>query len=277
MSARLATGLLAALAALAALTPGAAASEEVGARGSRLAVAVLADAGATGALGVPALAHGTEPVLRFAQRSIEREWGPSEDSSYAVVEVSGWRSPGLAMGLSAAVPGAGQLYAGEGSGWVYAALEAASWVAYAIFRNRGHDRVQEAERFAGVPTDTTSRWSFKAYRDSTGQSTDYLERLYARDRDTFYDLIGRDPQYQAGWQAGARDQFWATRADGLDQLRRARVTTEFLWVHHLVSAFDALRAARIRNLPLERNLNLKLKTTWRRHGPEVAMVLERSF
>ena len=56
-------------------------------------------------LALPILTGAQKPELTLAQRVIEREWGPSEDSVYVVVDVPGWREEAYAMGLSAAAPG----------------------------------------------------------------------------------------------------------------------------------------------------------------------------
>lgn len=230
-------------------------------------------------LALPSLATGGEPEL-LAQRSIDREWGPSEDSVYAEVDMPGWKSPNIAMGLSAAIPGAGQIYSGEKSGWIYAAVEAASWVSYAIFRTNGNSGKKDAKTYAGDPYDPNSRWSFQTYRDSTGQSTRDLEALYASDPDVFYDTIGKNDTFLKGWggqPTDTRNAFDSIWSDADADLRRARGASNVIWVNHLVSAFDALRAARIHNLPIERNVNVKFRTSWHKTGPELGFVLERKF
>ena len=230
-------------------------------------------------LALPALAGAREPEL-LAQRTIEREWGPSEDSVYTTIDVPGWKSPNMALGLSAVVPGAGQIYSGESSGWIYAALEAASWVSYAIFRNNGNNGKKDAKTYAGDPNDPSSRWSFKTYRDSTGQSTRDLEALYSSDPDVFYDAIGKNDALLKGWNGESNDTrsaYESVWTDADADLRRARSATNVIWVNHLVSAFDAFRAARLHNPPIERNMDLKLRTSWRKTGPELGLVLERKF
>ncbi len=218
----------------------------------------------------------------LAQRSIERQWGPAEeDSEYVEIDVPDWRSPGLALSLSGIFPGAGQIYAGERVGWAYAALEAATWVGYLFYHHRGEERRDDAARFAGSPTDTTSLWSFARYQRITGQSVAELEALYAKDPNVFYDLIAHDDRYIYGWggvyPTDSRLIFDDMRSDAEKDLKRARWTSEFIWLHHLASAVDALRAARIHNLPLEHNLEIQLRGAWRSHGPEVAVLLERKF
>jgi len=73
-----------------------------------LAPAIPCQAICRSELALARLAGASHPELIWAQRTIEREWGPSEDSVYVETDVPGWRSEGLALGLSAAVPGLGQ-------------------------------------------------------------------------------------------------------------------------------------------------------------------------
>ena len=77
----------------------------------------------------PSILRGSAkvPELWLAQRSIDREWGLSDDSTYATVDVPGWKSEGLAFTMSAVLPGTGQLYVGEDSGWYYMIAEAVLW------------------------------------------------------------------------------------------------------------------------------------------------------
>jgi hypothetical protein len=50
-----------------------------------------------------------------------------------------------------------------------------------------------------------------------------------------------------------------------------------LWLNHVVSAFDALRAAHIHNLPLRRNIELQLGGRLRRGEPQFRATLVRRF
>jgi hypothetical protein len=50
-----------------------------------------------------------------------------------------------------------------------------------------------------------------------------------------------------------------------------------LWFNHLLSALDALHAARLHNLPLQHNLELKLRSSWRAGRPDVLAALVRRF
>ena len=231
-------------------------------------------------LALPILAVAEKPELALAQRVIEREWGPSEDSVYVVVDVPGWREEAYAMGLSAAAPGLGQAYAGEWGGLWFAVAEAAGWTARTIFRRRGDELRDEAASYAGPPAQPTSKWSFARWSEATHADPADLEALYAADRESFYDLIGTDPRYLAGWAGDppqTRGAFSELRQHSNARFRYGRYTGEGVWMNHVAAAFDALRAARLQNLRLQRNLELKVRSGWRDGRPTLFAALERRF
>lgn len=231
-------------------------------------------------LALPLVGGGESPMLLFAQRAITRRWGPSDDSTYVEIQVPDWRSEGGAMAMSALVPGVGQAYVGEQSAFVYALAEVTGWAARWFYARRADSRRADAESYAGSPADPSSAWSFERWQSATGGDPSELERIYAADRQAFLREIATDPRYLAGWSGNPT----ATRA-GLDDLlagadrnqQRANVAGAAVWINHLVSAADALRAARIHNLPLRRNLELRLQTGWSGGHPGVTATLERRF
>jgi hypothetical protein len=223
--------------------------------------------------------HGRpEPVL--AQRAIDRAWGLSEDSSYSEVNVPQWRSEGLAAGFSAVLPGAGQLYAGEGRGLWFALAEVAGWTANRIYLHRAQADRDRSARFAGDPGDTSSAWSFGRFRQSTGQDAARIAEIWTQDPQAFYDLIARDPAYLAGWKgesAATRSEFSSVRDLSRDSYNRAAGAGYALWLNHVLAALDALRAARLHNLELGQNLELKLRSSWQSGRPAVVATFVRRF
>ena len=77
--------------------------------------------------------------------------------------------------------------------------------------------------------------------------------------------------------ASSRAEFRGLRESSQDMYRRARYAETGLWLNHLVSAVDALRAARLHDLPLRRDLELKLRGSWRGGRPALVAALERGF
>ena len=254
------------------------------------ALAGLAPASARAALGAasalaPPLVQpardGQTPVLILAQRAIDRAWGPPEGAP-PPVPVPGLLSEGRAMALSAALPGVGQLYAGEAGGLWFALAEVAGWTTHWLFTRNADRERDHAYAFAGAPSDTGSAWSFQRWANAApGRDPASLEALYLGDRNAFYNLIVGDPSYLDGWKGAqpvaTRDDFQHLRDLSQGDLERAGWSEKALWMNHIVAAFDALRAARIHNLPIRRNLELQIKSSWRRGEPTVSAALERTF
>jgi len=217
----------------------------------------------------------------LAQRVIDREWGLAEDSTYNVVDVPGWKSEGWAMALSAAVPGAGQLYTGEGSGWVYMLAEAAGWTGRYLAVRKANRYDSQAAAFVGDPSDSTSGWSYARWQTYGGGDPGALERLWAGDREAYYMALINDPQYLSGF-AGSQPEVTYTGFRDLRQkrdetLHRAVIVETALWLNHIVSAVDALRAARFHNLPLRQQYQLRVSERWRHGRPEMRAALVRRF
>jgi len=222
-----------------------------------------------------------KPELILAQRTIERSWGPPESAPPPVPE-PGVLSESAAFAMSGIMPGAGQAYVGEPSAIWFALVEVAGWTSHYLFNRDASRQSDHAAQFAGAPSDSTSGWSIARWESAApGRDPSKVEALYAGDRDAYYTVIAKDPTYLDGW-AGPDPN--TTRAD-FQHLRdlsdassqRARAAQSFIWINHIVSAFDALRAARLHNLTIRRNLDLHLKSSWHGNGPTVVATLERRF
>jgi hypothetical protein len=253
-----------------------------------LAVGVLLSAGTAGAvirgsaLAMPVIVDHGRPQFRLAQRAIDRSWGPSEDSTYTEVDVPEWRSEGLAAGLSAVVPGAGQLYAGEGGAVWFALAEVAGWTVNRVYLHKAQTERDRSARYVGDPGDTTSAWSFERFSSATGNSAlaSELEAVWAQDRQAFYEMIAREPAYLAGWRGGStavRGEFSDMRTTSRGYFNRASSAGYVLWLNHLVAAVEALRAARFHNVVLQHNLELKLQSSWHGGHPAVLAACVRRF
>lgn len=233
-------------------------------------------------LALPLLADAEHPELVLAQRTIDRTWGPSDDSLYHEVSIPDWKSEPAAMALSAVVPGLGQVYVGERTGWFYTIAGAAAWFESWYNTRRGREIRDDAYAYAGVPTDSTARFSFDTWEKRTGQSSDALRALYAADRNLFYFTIARDEAYRWGWADFGytdiqREQFIELREDSQAHMKRGRYFQAAAWIDHLVAALDGLRTARAHNLPLRQNLNLKVGGRLNRGNPVVTAALETRF
>lgn len=249
--------------------------------GSRFALATLRVPAATraGEPGGVLLAARPEPGL-LAQRAITREWGQSDDSTYIEFDVPGYTSEGWAMFLSGVAPGAGHFYLGESSAWLFVLAEAAAWTSRIIFRDRARDLQRESIEYAGSPYDSTANWSFTRYFRATHGDTLALQQLYAGDPDAFYRTIGFDERYQSGWSGDAfvvRDAYQMLENRHQRHLKRSRYATGGVVLIHVAAALDALQAARRNNLPLQRNLRLRLEGSLGVEGEAMSVALERMF
>lgn len=232
------------------------------------------------AFAMPLMEDERQPTLVLAQRVISRDWGASDESTYVEVSVPDWKSEGWAMALSGVVPGAGQSYLGESSALLFALVEIGGWVARRHFDSRDEVLRQEAAVFRGNPEDSSAVWSFDRWARNTGGDPTGIRTLYEQDPGEFDVRIARDPTYTAGWATGPvppQDEFrnYLDRADGM--LARKRYATTGIWLNHLASAFDAMRTARMHNIPLQQDLRIRVKTSWRSGAPAIRASLERKF
>jgi hypothetical protein len=231
----------------------------------------------------PAILRGSAqvPELWLAQRSIDREWGPSDDSLYRTVEIHGWKSEGGAMLMSAALPGTGQLYVGESSGWFFMAGEVLLWVGRVITRHDGVKLSEQAASFVGDPTDSSATWSFARYAAATGGSATQLEKLWSGDRDSYYQALASDPSYRSGFSGTDPDltyeSYRGIRENSQDRFSQSRRLEMASWVNHTLAAFDALRAAHFHNVPLRRALELQVHGSLHHGEPQLRASLLRRF
>jgi hypothetical protein len=217
----------------------------------------------------------------LAQRAIDREWGPSDDSTYRVIDVPGWKSEGGAFVLSGVVPGAGQIYVGENSGWAFAAGEVAFWLGhwYEVVQQRNADRSLAA--FIGNPYDSSATFSFARYRTVSHNSSAELERLWSGDRAGFYRALNDNADYRAGFDAINADNL-ASSLHGMVvdhdvASHRQWLFDAAVWANHLLAAFDALRAARAHNAPLREEYKIELGERWRDGQHQVCAAIVRRF
>jgi hypothetical protein len=107
-----------------------------------------------------------------------------------------------------------------------------------------------------------------------------MRALFERDRGVFYDRIAHDPRFLAGWAgdpAATRNTFTELRDHADDRLRFARYASYLVLINHAVAGFDALRAARLHNRPLQERVQLRLGGGRYEGGSELTAALETRF
>ncbi|NOT34192.1 MAG: hypothetical protein HOP12_08500 [Candidatus Eisenbacteria bacterium] len=222
------------------------------------------------------VAPGEPGVL--AQRTITREWPAVDDPEVAAARLADTRSEISALTLSALLPGSGQLYVGERSGIVFAVAEVAGWIGFALFRGDAKELRSESEQLAGTPADSASAWSFDRWSSSTGQDPAALRALYQGDPEAFWDALAADASLAVGWSdPDARDEYASMRLRANDKQHDANRVGALLWINHLVSAADALRAARLHNIPITATLGLKVGGRLSNGQPVLRAQLVRRF
>lgn len=218
------------------------------------------------------MAGDREPQLILAQRAIERDLHPEkpqpvDSTEYAYVDVEGWKSPALAAGMSAILPGTGQLYTGSNRGYVFLGVQALALYTYFHFDSKADDNRQEAFAYAGDPSVSTSKWSFDRYEQEAGrEEAEQMRQIYAQDPAEFYSRVSTDPQYFAGW-AGADESekvesvagYRILDEDRIDAQRASRLGLFAAIANSVVSAVDAFRQARLTNLEIQQDWNLRFK------------------
>lgn len=232
--------------------------------------------------GMPAEA---EPLL--AQRAIESgRGGPKagDTPDARVTKPTGRKSPALAGLLSAVVPGAGQAYLHNQSGYAFFGVEVAAWLAHFSLRDTGKDKEREYKRFAD------GHWSFERYRDPNsgpctadghsdrGVQDSTLVFLYDTRRDDWYEDIGKLTIYSCGWDSPANRLFYRDlRNDSNDFLRAARYATSVILLNHIVSALAAAKGAASHNQHLTGGLELQIDLQASLVRPGATVALRQTF
>jgi len=217
--------------------------------------------------------YGADAV--YAQRSITRDLGKTPATpepgapigpQYTYVDVKGWKSPVTASGMSLALPGAGQLYAGSRTGYVFLGVEAVAVAAFLKYRGDSQTKRDQYFNYVGDPNQSGSRFSFD--RLAATVSPDELARLkaiYAKDPREFYDIVTTTDSYESGWDdatasgSDARSTADGYRDDVNSLAQRSRLGLFVALTNHVVSTIDALRLARLNNVALTQNLSLRFK------------------
>ena len=149
---------------------------------------------------------------------------PPDQTESAGEHPPGWKSPWLAGGLSAVVPGSGQIYAGNfWKAAIFLAVEAAA-IAYTVTNNnKGDDQTASYQSYAEQHWDVVryAQWTDdnvaspdKIYLWDLGNGQVNWDELNRMEREIgswyshtlppyqsqqYYELIGKYPQFAQGW------------------------------------------------------------------------------
>lgn len=213
------------------------------------------------------------------------------------VEPATKKSPWLAAGMSLLVPGSGEIYAESYlKGAIFLAVEAGLVAAAIIYDGKGDDQTAFYENYAN------QHWSVVQYGTYTqnfeipsgahaplwyagGQvnwdSLNAMERLVggyyshtlpAYGTQQYYELIGKYPQYNQGWDDAADSvkynygdpltpsflYYSGERGKANDYYDRAATAVTVLVVNHVLSALDAAWSASQYNSKIHAHASLRL-------------------
>jgi hypothetical protein len=190
---------------------------------------------------------------------------PSSTAVFAPADPSGLpKKPALAVLLSAAVPGAGEIYAGSWiKGAAFLGIEAALWFGYARYMDRGQDLEDEFHVYA------ETHWSETRWRSKYNPQTDpYTDELPDTRTQQYYEMIGKYDQFMKGWddwmEGGPdltrnRDHYETMRDDSNRKFIAASRCAMGVIANRLVSALDAAWTVHRRNRALSVRLNADVR------------------
>jgi len=224
------------------------------------------------------------------------------------------KNPWLALGLSAALPGAGQFYLNPRSAvpFVYAGIEAVSWVLRVSWDHDGDEKTREFEEYAwqgavdpvaGAPLNEIlneeGNWSWERWREGyrAGECEDAgrdfaefvatdstLVTFWFTNRREFYEDIGKYDKYDCGWlSADRRETYRSMRNEANDLLERSRQMGQVILLNHLASSLHAYFQAKGHNSGLEKDTGGVLPDVRMRFAPDAGgglraqLVLRRDF
>lgn len=217
---------------------------------------------------------GTDVELRMAMtKTPERAAQPSRGGG----NTTSLKKPGLALMMSVAVPGSGELYA---ESWIKGAVmlsaEVALWFGY-VHYNREGDRLDEAFRkfadenwiekdywvaMAEVAKEKSGWEHLSAVNDENYQ--DFLNTedglrayektigshsLHAFKDQQYYEMIGKYHQFREGWKDSdsttavvtpLRGQYEDMEYETDSMYKKAGICTMVILANHIVSALDAV-------------------------------------
>jgi len=154
--------------------------------------------------------------------------------------------------FSAALPGAGQVYARSWvKGAVFLAAEIALWMGNHQWNSEGEDLEDDFHAFV----DDEMNWSYQKWHNAYNSEVDPSTHHLPMDEDgnivktqQYYEMIGKYDQFKKGWadwQEGSpdltplRDEYETLRDDSNRAFKKASYCTMAILGNHIISALDA--------------------------------------
>ena len=188
------------------------------------------------------------------------------------------KKPAIGILLSAALPGAGEIYAGSWlKGAVLIGVEVALWVGYVHFSDKGQEWEDIFHTYANT------HWSedqWRTWMNNHPEFTDTTHTLPDTKTQQYYEMIGKYDQFKGGWddyiEGGEaltenRDHYEGLRHESNTQFKRASYCTMLALGNRLLSVFDTAFTIRRLNRQVEARMRMVMKRTGRDTVPALAL------
>ncbi len=192
------------------------------------------------------------------------------------------KRPGLALLLSATIPGMGQLYVGTHlRAGIYLGVEAAGWFGWNRLRGQGKDLEEEYKELADQFWDY-ARWKESScFAEGGTHNIDETPQGNAVENDEYYENIGKYEQFNCGWESAVqgsrtadRNHYLDLRDDSNTKFRRASNFGTIVMLNHVLSAIDAVWSAKRTN---DRNVAASVRVVPASHGGEYLNTLQMTL
>ena len=195
----------------------------------------------------------------------------------SAVSVHGEKSPAVGILLSAAIPGAGEIYSGSWiKGAIFLGIETGLWIYYVQFYNKGKDWEGTFHDYANT------HWSKDRWIANGGDVDEGTHLLPSTKTQQYYEMIGKYNQFMEGWddwiQGGPsltphRDYYETLRDNSNKELIKASYCAMIALANHVISAFDASWSVRRHNRKIESKARMGLKKVRGEYVPVLTMDL----
>jgi hypothetical protein len=195
----------------------------------------------------------------------------------SVASVHGRKNPAVGILLSAAVPGAGEIYSGSWiKGAIFLSIETGLWIYYAQFENKGKDWEDIFHAYAD------EHWSKEQWEYLGGNQDEGTHTLPSTKTQQYYEMIGKYDQFMEGWddwvQGGPsltphRDHYETLRDNSNKELIKASYCAMIVLANHVISAFDASWSVKRHNRKIESKTRIGLQKVRDEYVPMLSMDL----
>ncbi len=222
---------------------------------------------------------GTESWDRSVELRSHFCMNQQEDSKVtgSVVPVTGRKKPLTGVLLSAAVPGAGQVYSGSWiKGAIFLGIETGLWIYYIQSQDKGHEWEDIFHDYANT------HWSKDLWIANGGDTDEGTHTLPSTKTQQYYEMIGKYNQFMEGWDDWVlngpsltthRNYYETLRDNSNKELIKASYCAMLVLANHVISAFDASWTVKRHNRKIESKTRMGLQKVRDEYVPMLSMDL----